>query len=147
MHSRQQLAAVHDQPLEIRRRQLASELVDRTARHKSLDRERQPLAVVIHLLDAEDVRRRHADTTRLRHDVLLVGEPRYRLTRDPDDHGHVVANLDAVRLVQAATDEANEPLDLAAADGPHHRVDDRTGRRRHQVPSRHLACERQPTLL
>jgi len=86
---------------------------------------------VIHLPDAEDVRRRHADTTRLRHDVLLGSEPRYWLTRDSDDYGRVVANLDAVRLVQAALGEANQLLDLAAADGPHHRVDDRTGCRRH----------------
>lgn len=80
---------------------------------------------------------RHAHTTRLRHDVLLIDEPRHRLTRDPDDHGHVVGKLDAVCLVQAATGEANEPLDLASADGTHHRIDDRTGRRRHQVPLRH----------
>ena len=116
----QELAAVHDQPLEIRRRQLASELVERTARHEPLDRERQQLAVVIHLLDAEHLRRRHANTTRLRHDVLLVGEPRHRLARDPDDDGHVVRKLDAVRFVHPATGEANDPLDRAAADRPNH---------------------------
>jgi hypothetical protein len=86
---------------------------------------------VIHLLDAEHLRRRHADTTRLRHDVLLVGEPRHGLPRDPGDHGHVVPKLDAVRFVHPATGEANDPLDLAAADRPHHRVDDRTRRRQH----------------
>jgi len=43
--------------------------------------------------------------------------------------GHVVAHLDAIGLVQAATGNANEPLDPAAADGPNHRVDDETGRR------------------
>jgi len=36
--------------------------------------------------------------------------------RFSDDHGRVVANLNAVCLVQPANDEANEPLDLAAAD-------------------------------
>src|SRR5262245_35467758 len=147
VHPCEELTAVHDQPRESRRGQLASELVERATRHELQDGERQQLAVVIHLPDAEDIGRRHADTTRLRHDVLLVSEPRYLLTRAPDDHGHVVANLYAVRLVNAATGEAEEPPDLAAADGPHHRVDDRTGRRRHQVPSRQPACERQPTLL
>ena len=81
---------------------------------------RQQLAVVIHLLDAEHLRRRHANTTRLRHDVLLVGEPRHRLARDPDDDGRVVRQLDAVRFVHPATGEANDPLDLAAADPPYH---------------------------
>ena len=42
-----------------------------------------------YLLDTEHVRRRHANTTRLRHDVRLVGEPRHRPARDADDDGHV----------------------------------------------------------
>jgi hypothetical protein len=37
-----------------------------------LDRERQQLAVVLHVLDAEHLRRRHAHRPRLRHDVRLV---------------------------------------------------------------------------
>jgi hypothetical protein len=39
VHPCQQLSTVHDQPLEIRGRQLANELVERTARQESLDRE------------------------------------------------------------------------------------------------------------
>jgi hypothetical protein len=60
VHARQQLAAVHDQPLEIRRRQLASERVERAARQEALDRERQQRAVMVHVRDTEHVRRRHA---------------------------------------------------------------------------------------
>jgi hypothetical protein len=131
VHSRQQLAAVHDQPLEISRRQLAGELVERTARQDALDRERQQLAVVLHVLDAEHLRRRHAHRTRLRHDVLLVGEPRHRLSGDAHDDRAGGRQLDAVRLVHSASREANELVDLVATDRPDHRVDDLTGRRRH----------------
>ena len=116
-----ELAAVHDQPLEIRRQQLASELVERTARHESQDRERQQLAVVIHLLDAEHLRRRHANTA-----------PACAMTCSSSvNHGTgwrairtttatSFGKLDAVRFVHTATGEANNPLDLAAADRPHH---------------------------
>jgi hypothetical protein len=131
VHPRQQLAAVHDQPLEIHRRQLAGELVERAARQEALDRERQQLAVVLHVLDTEHLRRRHAHRTRLRHDVLLVGEPWHRLTGDARDDRAGGRQLDAVRLVHSATREANELLDLVATDRPHHRVDDLTRRRRH----------------
>src|SRR5439155_997931 len=68
-------------------------------------------------------------------------EPRRRLTRDPNDYGQVVANLNAVRLVQTASGEANEPLDLAAVDGPHDRVDDRPRSCRHQpCPELEFTC-------
>jgi hypothetical protein len=63
--------------------------------------------------------------------VRLVGEPRHRLARDPDDDGHVVRQLDAVRFVQPASGEADDPLDRAAADRPHHCGDERTRRYRH----------------
>jgi hypothetical protein len=51
VHARQQLAAVHDQPLE---------RVERAARQEALDRERQQRAVMVHVRDTEHVRRRHA---------------------------------------------------------------------------------------
>jgi hypothetical protein len=70
---------------------------------------------VIHLLDAEHLRRRHANTTHLRHDMLLVGEPRHQLTGDAHDDGARGRQLDAVRLVHPATREANELLDLGSA--------------------------------
>ena len=116
VHACQKLAAVHDEPVEVGFRQLASELFQRAARHESQDRERQQLVVVSHLLGAEHLWRRHPDLACLRHDVRLVGEPRNRLTRDPDDHRRLVVKLDAVRLVQAATSQLDEPLDFPTAD-------------------------------
>jgi hypothetical protein len=118
VHRCQEFAAVHDQPREIQRRQFASEIVERTARHESMDREGQQLAVVIHLLDARAPpasARQHRAPARSR---LLVGEPRHRMARGPDD-GHVVRKIDALRFVHPAIGDANDPLDLAAADRPH----------------------------
>src|SRR4051794_27316217 len=77
-------------------------------------------ADMLHVLDTEYLRRRNADRTRLRHDVLLVDEPRHRLTGDARDGRARGRQLDAVRLVHPATREANEPLDLVATDRPHH---------------------------
>jgi hypothetical protein len=53
VHHCQELASVHNQPLEIRHGQLTREVVERPARHQLLDRELQQLAAVVHVLDAE----------------------------------------------------------------------------------------------
>ena len=55
--------------LEVAERQLAHELVERTPGQKLMDRERQHLAVVLQVLDAEHLGRRHAEVARLRHEM------------------------------------------------------------------------------
>jgi hypothetical protein len=66
--------------------------------------------------------------------VRLVDGRRHRLARDPDDNGGVVPEFHAVRLVHPATGEENDPVDMTAADRPHHRLDDST-KRCHHHPS------------
>lgn len=63
---------------------------------------------MIHLLDAEHRRSAARRNQRVRHDVLLIGKPRHKLARNPDDDGRLVRKLDAVRFVDPGTGEADD---------------------------------------